>query len=174
MHTMTTTFRTLALGALLAIGATALAQSPHGAGHGHGVPNTQDTTTGMGMGPGGVMGAAMPMTSRATGEAEAVEGAFLEHMVMHHMMAVRDPRMLDAAGVGMHGAHDHRGATVATVGAEGAARLAQAFLDGRGDGAVTDVEEPVVTFEVRFDDADGGGVLIVDAHTGTVRVATER
>ena len=59
-------------------------------------------------------------------------------------------------------------------GAEGAARLAQAFLDGQGDGAVTGVEEPLLTFEVRFDDAQGDGVLIVDARTGTVRLATER
>jgi uncharacterized protein (DUF305 family) len=365
MHTMTTTIRTLALGALLALGATSIAQGQHGAGHGHGAPNTQDGATGMGMGPGGAMGPGMPMASQATDEAgflthmiphhqeavdtarallevterpqlrallegiiasqtaeieameswleayhpeaprdlayepmmrdlgpnasvEALERAFLEDMVMHHMMAVRDARMLlmqglaeheevatlarsivteqmteieqmrtwladwfgvtmpmgrmlDGAGVGtdsdamghgmmrgdtgmlggmmqggmmqggmmqggmmqggmgmmgpgmmgsgmmgpgmahhatdmgMHGAHGRQGTAVAVpVGVEEAARLAQAFLDGRGDGNVTGVEEPVVTFEVRFDDAQGGGVLIVDARTGAVRLATER
>lgn len=76
-------------------------------------------------------------------------------------------------GVGMHGGHA-RGTATALVDAAEAMRLAQAFLDGRGAGTVTVVEEPVVTFEVRFEDADGGGVLIVDARTGTVRVASER
>ncbi|TVR90619.1 MAG: DUF305 domain-containing protein [Trueperaceae bacterium] len=82
--------------------------------------------------------------------------------------------MHGTAGMGMHGGHGHHDGRVALVGAAEATRLAQAFLDGRGDGIVTGVEEPVVTFEVRFDDAAGGGVLIVDARTGTVRLASER
>jgi len=356
MHTMTTTIRTLALGALLALGATSIAQGQHGAGHGHGAPNTQDGANGMGMGPGGAMGPGMPMASQTTDEAgflthmiphhqeavdtarallevterpelraflegiiasqtaeieameswleayhpeaprdiayepmmrdlgpnasvEALERAFLEDMLMHHMMAVRDARMLlmqgvveheevatlarsivteqmteidqmgtwladwfgvtmpmgrmmdgtgvgtggdpmgqgmmqgdsgmmggmmqggmgmmqggmgmmggamgsgmmgsgmahGATGMGMHGAHGRQGAAFAVpVGVEEAARLAQAFLDGRGTGAVTRLQEPVITYEVRFDDAEGGGVLIVDARTGAVRLATER
>lgn len=180
--------------------------------------------------------------------AEAIERAFLEDMIMHHMMAVRDARMLLTRGLaehdevaelarsivseqraeidqmrawmgdwfgvtapmgmmrgdegagapggtqrgGMHGGmmgpgmlgpgmpgrmmHDmmHGGLDAGLVDEVGAARLAQAFLDGRGDGIVTGVEPPAITYEVRFDDGQGGGTLIVDARDGTVRLATER
>ena len=346
MNTLHFTIRTLALGALLALGGAALAQGPHGAGHdhGHGAPASPEEAGGMGM-MGGAMGAGMAMHPPAADEAgflahmiphhqeavdsarallevterpelrtlaeaiiasqtaeieamrgwladwhpdapvdvdyapmmrdpgpdasvDAVERAFLEDMVMHHMMAVRDARlllmqglaehdevadlaqsivsdqlneidqmrawlaewfdvtmpmgrMLGAAGVdmgmmgdapmmrggmgmmhgqetmpdgmgmmhgragmlgqgmmphheGMHGAHHRSGAPVIPVDAAEAARLAQAFLDGRGDGTVTGVEAPMVTFEVHFDDDEGGGVLIVDARTGAVRIASER
>ncbi len=187
--------------------------------------------------------------------AEEVERAFLEDMIMHHMMAVRDARMLLTRGVaehdevaglarsivleqmaeidqmrawladwfgvtapmgmmrgdegagapggmqhggtmgpgmqhggmmgpgmqhggmmgpGMPGRMMHGGLDARIVDEVGAARLAQAFLDGRGDGIVTGVEPPAVTYEVRFDDGQGGGTLIVDARDGTVRLATER
>jgi uncharacterized protein (DUF305 family) len=88
--------------------------------------------------------------------------------------AMHGGMMHGTADMGMHGAHGHRGGRATLVDAAEATRLAQAFLDGRGAGTVTGVEEPVVTFEVRFDDAAGGGVLIVDARTGAVRLATER
>jgi|GEM_PF-339321 len=77
-------------------------------------------------------------------------------------------------GMGMmQGGHQHHGAD-GLVDAAAAAQLAQAFLDGRGTGTVTTVAEPVITYEVQFTDASGGGVLIVDARTGAVRLATER
>ena len=156
--------------------------------------------------------------------AEEVERAFLEDMIMHHMMAVRDARMLLMRGLAehdevaalarsivseqmaeidqmrawladwfgvtvpmgmMHGGMQHGGMQhggmmmhdgvgAGLIDEAGAARLAQAFLDGRGDGVVTGVEAPVITYEVRFDDGQGGGTLIVDARDGTVRLATER
>ena len=174
--------------------------------------------------------------------AEEVERAFLEDMIMHHMMAVRDARMLLTRGLAEHdevaelarsivseqmaeidqmrawmadwfgatapmgmmrgdegagapGGMQHGGMMgpgmqhggmmgpgmmmrdgldAGLVDEVGATRLAQAFLDGRGDGIVTVVEPPAITYEVRFDDGQGGGTLIVDARDGTVRLATER
>jgi uncharacterized protein (DUF305 family) len=114
------------------------------------------------MGPGAMMHGGMGTMGGAMGP------GMMGHGGMGHGMGH------GATGMGMHREHAHHGATDALVGAAEAARLAQAFLDGRGDGAVVGIEEPTITYEVRFEDAEGGGVLIVDARTGTVRLDTER
>lgn len=148
----------------------------------------------------------------------AIERAFLEDMVMHHMMAVRDSQLLlqrgaaehdevnqlartiigsqmteimlmrtwladwfdAAAPMGMAHGDDASDAPAMAMGhhdqghdaldAATALRLAHAFLAGRGQGRIDPAAMPALVFEVRFDDAHGGGVLLIDAVTGTVRL----